>query len=169
MQRPRHHRHYRRNCGQPRASTHGARGQYVQTFLRHLLYKRKSERKVKLKRQFFCLFVHFVLLLHHILYIRRFRGNILFGAFTSCCNRLRESFRATKLRNVPRKSPRHDRKSVCRGETLKLVKEFFPNFRSIVSEFAGKDSKFLSTCVLFCSFLAKKIRKRILYRKKSVH
>ena len=54
-------------------------------------------------------------------FIRRFRGNIPFGAFTSCCNRLRELFRATKLQKVPRKRPRQDRKSDAGGETLKLV------------------------------------------------
>jgi len=67
--------------------------------------------------------VHFIFKFIVVLYlcILRFRGNIPFGAFTSCCNRLRESFRATKLQKVPRKSPRHDRKSDAGGETLKLV------------------------------------------------
>ena len=64
--------------------------------------------------------VHFIFKFIVVLYlcILRFCGNIPFGAFMSCCNRLRESFRATKLQKVPRKSPRQDRKSVCRGESL---------------------------------------------------
>jgi hypothetical protein len=44
------------------------RGNMFKLILCHLLYKRKSERKVKLKKQVFCLFVHFVLLLYLYIY-----------------------------------------------------------------------------------------------------
>ena len=44
-------------------------------------------------------------------------------SLSSCCNRLRESFRATKLQKVPRRSPRQDRKSDAEGVIMKLVSE----------------------------------------------
>ena len=39
-----------------------------------------------------------------------------------------------KLQKVPRKSPRHDRKSVCRGESLKLVSVNFCKMLFLCSE-----------------------------------
>ena len=47
-----------------------------------------------------CLFMFVSYLsLPYIIYKRRFRGNIAFVAFISCCNLLRESVRAAKLQN----------------------------------------------------------------------
>ena len=53
-----------------------------------------------------------------------FFGNISFGAFTSCCNRLRESFRLAKLRKTAQKDLGRARKSVAEVESLNLGKEF---------------------------------------------
>lgn len=53
-----------------------------------------------------------------------FFGNISFGAFTSCCNRLRESFRLAKLRKTAQKALGRARKSVAEVESLNLGKEF---------------------------------------------
>ena len=53
-----------------------------------------------------------------------FFGNISFGAFTSCCNRLRESFRLAKLRKTAQKALGRARKVVAGGAGLNPGKEF---------------------------------------------
>ena len=66
--------------------------------------------------------VHFIFKFIVVLYlcILRFRGNIPFGAFTSCCNRLRESFRAAKLQKRHEIALGKDWKFDAEGECLNL-------------------------------------------------
>ena len=46
--------------------------------------------------------------------------------FTACCNRLRESFRATKLQKRYKKALGKTRKSGAEGVNMKLVSEYIP-------------------------------------------
>ena len=68
-----------------------------------------------------CLFMFVSYLsLPYIIYKRRFRGNIAFVAFISCCNLLRESVRAAKLQKRHEIALGKDWKSDAEGECLNL-------------------------------------------------